>query len=372
MKAWPRTHSRPAIAVKVTKLEDLIRPEIRALDAYRVPNADGLIKLDAMENPYTLPQPLRSEIARIAATVPYNRYPDASAGQLKAAVRKTFAIADNHDIVFGNGSDELILLLAMLLAKPGAVMLGVEPSFVMYRMVAAFVGMRYVPVNLNSDFSLPRAALLDAIAREQPALIFIAYPNNPTGNRFSEPDIESVIAAAPGLVVVDEAYHPFAQKSFLDRLDQHDNLLVMRTLSKLGLAGLRIGYVAGARAILGELDKLRLPYNINVLSQQIATHILEQYAVLEQQAAQIRDDREHLIAELRALPGVHTFASDTNFVLVRIESADEIHQRLKNERILIKNLNGSHTLLHNCLRITVGLRDENATLVNALHTILKS
>lgn len=324
------------------------------------------MKLDAMENPYALPQQLRHEIARIAADAPYNRYPDSSSTELKSALRKTFSISEEHDIVLGNGSDELILLLAMLFAKPGSAILGVEPSFVMYRMIATFVGMRYVGVDLNDNFTLPRDTLLKAIEREQPALIFLAYPNNPTGNSFSATDIEAVIESAPGLVVIDEAYHPFAQKSFLDRLHRYENLLLMRTLSKLGLAGLRVGFVAGSPPLLAELEKLRLPYNINILSQQIATCVLGHYELLEHQATQIRSDRAHLLAALNELSAVQTYSSDTNFILLRVENADKVHEQLKNARILVKNLNGSHALLHNCLRVTVGTPTENAAFVDAL------
>ena len=344
----------------------LIRPEIRALRGYHVQNATGMIKLDAMENPYPLPDQLRHEIARITGDAPFNRYPDSSATRLQSALRKTFSLSEQSGIVIGNGSDELILLLAMLMAKPNAVVLGVEPSFVMYRMISTYVGMRYVGVDLDDDFSLPRDALLQAIEREQPALIFLAYPNNPTGNSFSVADIEAVIETAPGLVVIDEAYHPFAQKSFLEHLARYDNLLLMRTLSKLGLAGLRVGFVAGSPQLLAELEKLRLPYNINVLSQQIATCVLGHYELLEDQAAQIRSDRAHLLAALDELPAVQTFASDTNFILFRVENADNVHQQLENARILIKNLNGSHALLHNCLRVTVGTPAENAAFVDAL------
>lgn len=359
--------SRRAIAVtKMASFDGLIRPEIGALRGYHVQNAQGMIKLDAMENPYPLPEQLRHEIARIAANAQYNRYPDSSAAELKSALRKTFTIPERHDIAIGNGSDELILLLAMLMAKPNAVMFGLEPSFVMYRMIATYVGMRYVGVDLNADFTLPREALLHAIEREHPALIFLAYPNNPTGNSFSAADIEAVIETAPGLVVIDEAYHPFAQKSFLDRLARYDNLLLMRTLSKLGLAGLRIGFVAGSPHLLAELEKLRLPYNINILSQQIATCVLGHYAFLEHQATQIRSDRAHLLAALNELSAVQAYPSDTNFILLRVENADKVHEQLKNARMLVKNLNSSHALLHNCLRVTVGTPVENAAFVDAL------
>jgi histidinol-phosphate aminotransferase len=247
--------------------EQIIRDDIRALSAYHVPDPAGLVKLDAMENPYGLPAELCAAIGKRAAAAALNRYPDPAARELKARLRAIMQIPSGMDLVLGNGSDELIQMLALAVAKPGAVMLGVEPSFVMFRMIAGFAGLRFAGVPLTKDFALDEAAMLEAIRAQQPALIFIAYPNNPTGNLFDANVIARVIAAAPGIVVVDEAYHAFAGASFMPRLAEFPNLLVMRTLSKLGLAGLRLGLLAGRAEWLHHVDKLRLPYNVNVLTQ---------------------------------------------------------------------------------------------------------
>ncbi len=346
--------------------DDIIRDDIRALSAYHVPASAGMVKLDAMENPYPLPAGLQAAVAARAAATALNRYPDPSAQALKARLRTAMNVPAGMDLVLGNGSDELIQMLALAVARPGAVMLGVEPSFVMFRMIAGFAGLRFAGVPLTGDFALDEAALLGAIRAEQPALIFIAYPNNPTGNLFDAAVIARVIAAAPGIVVVDEAYHAFAGASFMPRLAEFPNLLVMRTLSKLGLAGLRLGLLAGRTDWLHHIDKLRLPYNINVLTQCIAAEVLQHDAVLESQAAAIRAERAQLLGALQAMPAVTAYPSDANFILFRVAGAPRVFDGLKQHGVLVKNLHGSHPLLADCLRVTVGAPAENARFLQAL------
>ena len=346
--------------------KDLIRPEILALSAYHVPPASGLIKLDAMENPYGLPDDLADALAARLRDAPINRYPDPSGAAVRRRLAATMQVPAGCEILLGNGSDELIQLIALAVAKPGAVILGVEPSFVMYRMIATFCGLRYVGVPLRDDFSLDLDATLEAIHVHQPALTFLAYPNNPTGNRFGQAEVARIIAASPGLVVVDEAYHAFATDSFMPRLPDYPNLLVMRTLSKLGLAGLRLGFLAGAPAWLGEIDKLRLPYNINVLTQTAVAFALDHLEVFDAQAAALRAERTVLHAGLAALPGVTAYPSEANFVLARVPDAPRTHAALKAAGILIKNLHGAHPLLNHCLRFTVGTPAENQRVLNVL------
>jgi histidinol-phosphate aminotransferase len=356
---------RGSIKMNLTP-DQLIRDEIRALSAYHVPDASGYVKLDAMENPYRLPDSMRAEIAQLAASAEINRYPDAASTKLKARLRQSMGIAADMDILLGNGSDEIIQILAMAIAKPGATILGLEPSFVMYQMIAAFTGVNYVGVPLKPDFTLDIEATLATIDKHQPALIFIAYPNNPTGNLFDEAQLARILDAAPGLVVMDEAYHVFAQKSYLNKLGQYPNLLVMRTLSKLGLAGLRLGFLVGRPAWLAELDKLRLPYNVNVLTQLVAERVLAAADVLEAQAAEIRSERHRVARELVSLPNVMAYPSDANFVLFRVADAERTFEGLKQKGVLIKNLSRAHPMLANCLRVTVGRPQENTQFLTSL------
>jgi histidinol-phosphate aminotransferase len=346
--------------------EDIIRAEILALDAYPVPDAAGMVKLDAMENPYRLPEALRRELGALAAEAPLNRYPDPGAARLKRRLREALGVPADRELLLGNGSDEIIQMIVMAAARPGAVVMGFEPSFVMFRMIAAFCGARYVGVPLAPDFSLDERRALTAVAEHRPAVVFVAWPNNPTGNLFDAGAVERLIAAAPGVVVVDEAYHAFAGRSFLPRLADFGNLIVMRTLSKSGLAGLRLGLAAGRREWLSQIDKVRLPYNVNVLTQLVADKVLQHRDVLDAQAAAIRAERARLFAALQALPGVRAFPSDANFILFRAAGAGAVFDGLKQRGVLIKKLDGSHPALAGCLRVTVGTPEENGRFLAAL------
>ena len=350
---------------------DLVRDEILALKAYHVSPAQGMVKLDAMENPYRLPEALAAELGQRLARVEINRYPDPVMAPLKARLRESMGISAGLELVLGNGSDELIQMLSLALARPGAVALAPEPSFVMYRMSAIAAGMRYAGVSLRADFSLDEAALLAAIEAHRPALTWIAYPNNPSGNLFSRAAILRAVAASPGLVVVDEAYYPFSGgATLLDEVGRHPNLLLVRTVSKLGLAGLRLGVAIGPRDWMHELEKLRPPYNVNVLTAAAAELVLAHGEVLRGQAARIVAERERLAGALARLPGVTPFESAANFVLVRVPDGPAAFEALKARGILVRTFHGSHPLLANALRLTVGTPDENAKLAEALASIL--
>ena len=371
MAADPSVNTTMSPANPVVSPDRLLRKEVIGLHAYHVPPSVGLVKLDAMENPYALPPPLRDEIARLVADAAINRYPDAAARSLKENIRAVTGLPPGMDVLLGNGSDELIQLLALAVAKPGATLMSVEPSFVMYKMIAAFTGMNYVAVPLTENFALDLPAMLSAMQQHQPALIFLAYPNNPSGNLFDTDAITQIIEAAPGLVVVDEAYYAFAAASFIPMLARHSNLLVMRTFSKLGMAGLRLGFLAGSTAWLEQLEKLRLPYNVGVLTQLVAEKLLQHHEVLLQQAEQIKQDREKLYESLQDTPGVKVYPSAANFILFRVSQADKVFEGLKQRGVLIKKLHGAHPALGGCLRVTVGTPQENELFLRATKESLR-
>lgn len=350
--------------------ELIFRPEILALSAYHVPPATGMIKLDAMENPYPLPPALREEISSLMKQAPINRYPDASAVSLKSSLRRALVIPDDMSILLGNGSDEIIQIIAMATAKPGAVLMSVEPAFVMFRLIATFTNIQYVGVPLKQDFSLDLDLMLSAIAKHRPAVIFLAYPNNPTGNLFDPEAIKQIIAATPGIVVVDEAYQAFADNSFIDELSEYPNLLLMRTLSKSGLAGLRLGLLIGRPEWLEQLEKLRLPYNIGIMTQLIAEKVLQHTAILSEQAEAIKSERAKMNAFFATMKNVEAYPSKANFILFRVNKAGQIFRALKQRKILIKNLDGTHPLLENCLRVTIGTPEENSQFCMTLQSLL--
>ncbi len=349
------------------KPQDLVRPEILALKAYPVEKSEGMVKLDAMENPYALPEPLRRKLADVLSRLDLNRYPDPSAPRLRKLIAQKMQVPAGMEVLLGNGSDDLIQIVTLAVAKPGAVMMYPGPTFVMYAMNATYFGLRAVPVGLREDFSLDQNQFVKAVREHKPAVVYLAYPNNPTGVLYPEEDILEIIRACEGLVVLDEAYHAFAQKTFMPRLTEFPNLVVMRTVSKLGLAGIRLGYLAARPEWVEQFNKVRQVYNVNVLTQAVAEFMLEHLDVLEEQAARIRQERQVLKDELTKLKGITVFPSSANFFLIRVPDAGRTFEGLKQQGVLVRNL---HPGLADCLRVTVGTPDENRILLTALRESL--
>jgi histidinol-phosphate aminotransferase len=343
-----------------------IRQDVQSMHGYAIQPSAGMVKLDAMENPFPLPEALRHELGKRLANVAINRYPGARIDDLRAALARYVNLPEGYDLILGNGSDEIITLLSMACDVPGAKVLAPVPGFVMYDMSARLQGVQFVGVPLTADFELDEAAMLAAIAEHQPAIVYIAYPNNPTANLFDDAVIEKIISAAPGLVVFDEAYQPFASRSYMDRVTGHDKVLIMRTLSKFGLAGVRLGYLLGPKALVAEIDKVRPPYNVSVLNAEAALFALEHADEFARQAAVLRSERTRLIAALKAMLGVTPFPSEANMVLTRVPDAAALFEALKQRRVLVKNVSKLHPLLANCLRLTVGTPEENDLMIRAL------
>ncbi|MGH8781889.1 histidinol-phosphate transaminase [Paraburkholderia sp.] len=355
----------------MTTPQDIIRRDVLAMTSYPVPDATGFVKLDAMENPFTLPPALAAQLGEHLAGVALNRYPAPRPEALIAKIKRVMNVPAACDVLLGNGSDEIISIISLACAKPGAKVLAPVPGFVMYQLSAKFAHLEFVGVPLNADFTLDTDAMIAAIAEHAPAVVYLAYPNNPTGTLFDPADMERIIAAAGrSLVVIDEAYQPFAQHSWMPRADQFDNVVVMRTVSKLGLAGIRLGYLAGRPAWLTEFDKVRPPYNTNVLTQATADFMLDHVDVLDAQAAQLRDERTTLAHAVARLPGVEVFPSAGNFLLVRVPDASVAFETLLTARILVKNVSKMHPLLENCVRLTVGSPEQNAQMLAALKLVL--
>lgn len=350
----------------------VVRDDIRALAAYAVPDATGLVKLDAMENPYPLPPALAADLAGRLSALALNRYPPADPHAFKARLARAAGVPESARLMLGNGSDELIHLVIQACAKPDACVLSPAPSFVMYEMSARFNRCRFVGVALRPDFALDVDAMLEAIALHRPAVVFLSYPNNPTGNLFDRAALQRVVDAAPGVVVIDEAYLPFAQDTWMPAVSRVPNVLVLRTLSKLGLAGIRLGYLAGHPDLIGQFEKVRPPYNVNVLTLAAADLMLEHLPVLDAQAAALRADRERLAQRLAGLPGTAVFPSAANFILFRVDRPDRVFAGLKQRGILIKNVSAMHPLLAGCLRVTVGTAAENEAFIQALSAVIEA
>ncbi len=352
------------------RIARLIRPDVQSMHAYAVQDAADLVKLDAMENPYRLSPELQAQLGERLGQVAINRYPGPRIDELKATLAAHAGLPAGCSLILGNGSDELISLLALACARPGATVLAPLPGFVMYAMSAQLQGLQFVGVDLTADFALDLPAMLAAIEQHQPAIIYLAYPNNPTANLWDVAAMDAIVAAAPGLVVIDEAYQPFASRNYLGGLAAHPHVVLMRTLSKFGLAGIRLGYMMGASALIAEIDKVRPPYNVSVLNAEAALFALEHADVYEAQARELREERQMLLERLAQMPGVRPFPSDANMILVRVPDAKAVFEGMKARGVLVKNISTMHPLLAQCLRLTVGNPEENVRMLAALQASL--
>jgi histidinol-phosphate aminotransferase len=355
------------------RLQHTLRHDLQSMHAYAIQPSAGFVKLDAMENPFTLVPELQQELGTRLGRVAINRYPAHCVADVVAALSGHVDLPPGCKLMLGNGSDELIAMIALAGDVPGAKVLAPVPGFVMYEVSARLQGLAFVGVPLTADFELDAAAMLAAIEAHRPAITYIAYPNNPTANLFDDAVIDRLVAAVGeqnGLVVFDEAYQPFSSRTWMQRMAAHPHVLVMRTLSKFGLAGVRLGYLCGAAALIDEIDKVRPPYNVSVLNAEATLFALEHADEFARQAALLRDERERLQAALRQMPGVKAFPSQANMILVRVPDSRRAFEGMKARGVLVKHVAGLHPLLANCLRLTVGTPGENTQMMQALRASL--
>ncbi|KAA0443083.1 MAG: histidinol-phosphate transaminase [Candidatus Thioglobus sp.] len=343
-------------------INNWLRADIQALDAYHIQPAENLLKLDAMESPFSLTDGLEDKYLAHLSSADLRRYPSPDASELQQNLRKLMQIPAELDMLLGNGSDELIQLLCLACAS-GDTVLSLEPSFVMYKMIAKFTHLNYQSVDLNADFELDLPLMLAAIKTHKPKLIFIAYPNNPTGNAFDRSAIEKIITSSAALVVLDEAYYAYADDSFLADIQKYPNLLLLRTVSKIGLAGLRLGLLIAEKGTIKQLDKLRLPYNIGGLTQAAANFLLQENSTIATNAKIIIRQRGELSKALAAIDGLMVYPSQANFILFKAPKADELFAYLRQNKVLIKNLSAAPKLT-NCLRVTIGNSEQNRQFIS--------
>jgi len=354
---------------KSTKSKDivrLVRPSVRALKAYHIDEAKVRIKLDAMENPFPLPAQVRDEVVRAIRRAMVNRYPDPAARQLIRSIAAVWRLKPDQ-VLLGNGSDELIQNIVIAFGGP---VLTPTPSFAMYDITPRALSQDVVTVPLTREFDLDADAVIAKAKKTGARVIFLACPNNPTGNRYSDAAVRKVLENVQAAVVIDEAYFSFSGKSFLRWLGRHPNMIILRTLSKIGLAGLRVGVLTASPAVIAELNKVRLPYNINVLSQAAAVTALKYWSVLDRQIGTLIAERKKLYQALLRTPGITPFPSETNFLLLWIErDATKVFRELQKRGILVKNLDRPGPL-KNCLRVTIGTPEENTKFLKEIRSIL--
>lgn len=354
--------------IKVT-----IREDIQSMNAYPVSKSANYIKLDAMESPYDLPEDLLEHVITNLRKVHLNRYPSTDKSQLTKIIKEKFNIPYESDLLFGNGSDELIHLIIQSCCKPGDVVLSPSPSFVFFEMASQFNHAKFIKVDLTDDLQLDTNKMLESIKKHSPKVIFLAMPNNPTGGLWNDDDVQSIIDIAPGLVIIDEAYYAFNKKSWINNLHKLKNVLILRTVSKIGLAGIRFGYLAGHSRWISQINKIRPPYNINVLTESVIISILDKKHILDEHSNQILLNRIKLSESLKKLNHIKVYESYGNFILVKFDndiSATNVFEELKLSNILVKDMSNYHSLLNNCLRLSIGTNSENELLIKTISKII--
>ncbi|AGF48748.1 histidinol-phosphate transaminase [Candidatus Kinetoplastidibacterium galati] len=354
--------------IKVT-----VREDIQRINAYPVSKSANYIKLDAMESPYDLPKDILEHVINNLRKVHLNRYPSTDKSQLIQTIKEKFNIPCEADLLFGNGSDELIHLIIQSCCRPGDVVLSPSPSFVFFEMASQFNHAKFVKVDLTEDLQLDTNKMLESIKQHSPKIIFLAMPNNPTGGLWDDDDVLSIINMAPGLVIIDEAYYAFNKKSWMSRLNELKNVLILRTVSKIGLAGIRFGYLAGHHEWISQINKIRPPYNINTLTESVILSVLDKKHILDEHSSKILLNRNKLSESLKKLDHVKVYESYGNFILIKFDSnvsATNVFNELKFSNILVKDMSTSHTLLSNCLRLSVGTDSENELLIETISKII--
>ncbi len=340
-------------------IKKLTKPNIRSLQAYHAEEIPCRVKLDANESPYGL-SPKLSALKRQKLFEGLNRYPDPEAKSLKKLIARKFKVKPEN-ILLGNGSDELIFYLITTFGGP---VLYPVPTFSMYSIISQALGEENVEIPLDKEFDIDSERFLKTIKKKKPKLIFLSSPNNPTGNSFSSNKILKIIKAAPSLVVVDEAYQAFSnKKSFVALLKKYKNLVILKTLSKIGLAGLRIGFMIARPDIIKEVNKVRLPFNLNSLSQGIAAAVLKDKKTAQTKIKSIISERNRLLNEIEKIKGITPYPSDANFILFSLKNSDRIYNGLLKKGVLVRNMKG---IINGCLRVTVGTLKENTLFLKTL------
>ena len=349
-----------------------LREDINNFKEYFIDNPENMIKLDAME--YPVDKSLRDVIRSLNINekeILLNRYPESHSQELEKIILDYFGLNSNFGVNFGNGSDELIQNICLAFSKKGNNVMVPSPSFSMYEKIISTVNLKYIPEYLNEDFDIKIDQMIKNISKHKPAIIFLACPNNPTSNLWDKDKIIQIIESSESIVVIDEAYVDFCESSYIDLIEKYENLVILRTFSKIGFAGLRLGFMISNKEISSIINKIRLPFNINTVSLKIIINIFENFSIIKKNCQNIINLREKLYSDLSDLRNIKVLKSSTNFLIFKTlnKSSDEIYKLLKDSNILIKNLNNNSNL-KNFLRVTVGTEEENNSFVSTLSKYL--
>ena len=353
-----------------SSIKSRISKNVRSISPYSVPRVECSVKLDGNESPYDLEAEEKLLLSERLAELPVNRYPDPEALGVRSTLSRVVGFPTDG-ILLGNGSDEIIQMIVEVFGGKSGRVLVPSPTFSMYRITSLILGKQVTEVALDENFDIDLEPTLEMIRAEDPDIVFLATPNNPTGNSFSEEKVLEILETSAGAVVLDEAYCDFSKKSYIPHIEKYENLLVLRTMSKIGFAGARLGMLFARPQIVSEVNKARLPYNINSLSQVAMSFALENPEITERKIDLILSERERLRDALERIDAIQVYPTDANFFLVRVPDADFLFSELVKNDILVRRFEGEGRL-GDCLRITVGTSDENDRLIEALVSIFSS
>ncbi|HYE81375.1 MAG TPA: histidinol-phosphate transaminase [Clostridia bacterium] len=349
-------------------IDDLISKRALEIESYKVePKLQG-IALDKNEIPWSLNERVKEALIGRIRTMEFNRYPDSNCTELKTAV-SDYTGVDTGRIAIGNGSDELISVILQAFIDPGDTIAVYSPTFSMYKIYGTICGARIWEYDLDSNFELEPDGFIAGLKAEKPKLVILCNPNNPTGGCLELEEIERILEAAPGIVIVDEAYYEFSGVTAVGLLDRYDNLIVLRTLSKaLGIAGLRLGYMLACPAAVGYIDRVRAPFNVNAFTQTAAIEVLANADIMAERVEIIKGERDKLAERLSTLKGLQCFESRSNFILMRTVRAGEIFAGLREAGVHVRSY--SDPVLKDCLRVTIGSPEENEKFYEAVKEVL--
>lgn len=355
--------------------EDLIRKDIRNLTVHRYEGPkECRVFLDSNESPFDIPQDLKEELFRLLLDkTELNRYPNSEATFLREIMSSVFAV-ESDEIVVGVGSNELITIIINTFVESDEKVICPNPSFNIYKLISIIERCKPVEfiVRKEDDFNLDIDSLIELTKTVCAKVVFISSPNNPTGNIVSRPDIIEVLKRCQNsIIVVDEAYFDFTDNNtVIDLINQFENLIVLRTFSKAyGLAGIRCGFSASNKDIANQLFKVKPPFNVSSLTQNIAMFILNNLEIIDLNVTKIKEQREYLFSEMSKLNSIKLFSTEANFIFFEVSDGGYIHKELIKKGIHIRSF-GDSKLIRNCLRVTVGHEWENKMFLDALRLCL--
>lgn len=352
------------------KIIECFRNEILDIPNHYKKIDPNSVRLNLMESPFTIPDELQNIIKEKLCFSDINRYPDPECTSLTEKILSSFSIY-NGEILLGNGLMELIQLICWAFSKPGEYVMIPSPSFFIFRRYIRQAHMQIIEAPLTENFNLAIKKCLEVIKHYSPRIIFIDYPNNPTGNLFDISDILLILSTSDGIVVVDEAYFPHSNATLMSYLNKYENLIILRSFSKMGFAALRLGFIAANSAMIKYIKKAQYPFVINSYTQTIAEVILENMSIINEKMREIGSLKIKMHSALSKMNGIKQFPSFANFILFKTDSSsDYINEHLMKNNILINSLNGTHPLLKNCLRVAIGAENDNEKFLQVLSDAL--